>query len=155
MERLSYRVLLEVAGGTVGGWLVGRIFGWLTFHVSGENKLAQTGDGLIVLAATFVSHGLTELVHVYGFLAVFVTALTIRHAHREHDFQQDMHAITEQIERLAMMVLLILFGGALVSGLLAEIGWLEVGVAEPSSSSSGRFPAGWAWWAFVPTMARS
>lgn len=124
-EWLTYRVLWEVLGGIVGGWLVGRAFGWLTFHVPAESKLAQTGDGLIALSATLVSYGLTEMLHVYGFLAVFVTALAFRHTHREHQFQADMHAITEQIERLAMMVLLILFGGALVSGLLAPVTWMD------------------------------
>ena len=128
-EWLTYRVLWEIVGGIVGGWIVGRIFGWLTFHIPAKTKLARTGDGLIALSATFVSYGLTEIVHVYGFLAVFVTALTVRHTHREHDFQADMHAITEQIERLAMMVLLILFGGALVSGLLAPVTWTDAGVA--------------------------
>ena len=128
-EWLGYRVLWEIGGGIAGGWLVGRAFGWLTFHVPAESKLARTGDGLIALSATFVSYGLTEIVHVYGFLAVFVTALTFRHTHREHEFQREMHALTEQIERLVMMVLLILFGGALVSGLLAGTGWREVAVA--------------------------
>ena len=128
-EWLTYRVLWEIVGGIAGGWIVGRIFGWLTFHIPAKTKLARTGDGLIALSATFVSYGLTEIVHVYGFLAVFVTALTVRHTHREHDFQADMHAITEQIERLAMMVLLILFGGALVSGLLAPVTWTDAGVA--------------------------
>ena len=37
--------------------------------------------------------------------------------------------MTEQVERLAMMVLLILFGGALVSGLLASVGWIEIAAA--------------------------
>ena len=60
---------------------------------------------------------------------MFVTALTFRSAHRDHEFQDEMHAITEQIERLAMMVLLILFGGALVSGLLTPIIWVDVVVA--------------------------
>jgi NhaP-type Na+/H+ or K+/H+ antiporter len=128
-EWLTYRVLWEIVGGIAGGWIVGRVFGWLTFHVPAETKLAQTGDGLIALSATFVSYGLTEILHVYGFLAVFVTALTIRHTHREHEFQADMHAITEQIERLAMMVLLILFGGALVNGLLAPVTWTDAAVA--------------------------
>lgn len=32
-----------------------------------------------------------------------------------------MHDLTEQIERLAMMVLLLLFGGALITGLLAPL----------------------------------
>lgn len=129
VEWLSYRVVWEIGGGVAGGWLVGRIFGWLTFHVPAKTKLSKTGDGMIALSATFVSYGLTEIIHVYGFLAVFVTALTIRHTHREHDFQREMHDLTEQVERLAMMVLLILFGGALVSGLLATITWTDAAVA--------------------------
>lgn len=128
-EWLSYRVLWEVLAGIGGGWAIGRLFGWLTFHVSAESKLAQTGDGLIALAATCVSYGLTEIIHSYGFLAVFVTALTFRSTHRDHDFHHDMHDVTEQIERLAMMVLLLLFGGALVSGLLSAVTWMDVGVA--------------------------
>lgn len=128
-EWLSYRVVWEIVAGVGGGWLIGRLFGWLTFHVSAESKLAQTGDGLIALAATCVSYGLTEMIHCYGFLAVFVTALTFRGTHREHDFHHDMHDVTEQIERLMMMVLLLLFGGALVSGLLSSVGWTEIAVA--------------------------
>jgi NhaP-type Na+/H+ or K+/H+ antiporter len=129
MEWLTYRVLWEIGGGIAGGWIVGRVFGWLTFHVPAESKLARTGDGLIALSATMLSYGLTEMIHVYGFLAVFVTALTFRNTHREHEFQLEMHAMTEQVERLAMMVLLILFGGALVTGLLASVGWVEAIVA--------------------------
>lgn len=128
-EWLTYRVLWEVIAGIGGGWLIGRLFGWLTFHVSAESKLAQTGDGLIALAATCISYGLTEIIHSYGFLAVFVTALTFRSTHREHDFHHDMHDVTEQIERLAMMVLLLLFGGALVSGLLSSVTLIDAVVA--------------------------
>ena len=124
-EWLGVNVFWEIGAGVLGGWLVGRLFGWLTFHVPAETKLAQTGDGLIALAATFVSYGLTEVLHAYGFLAVFVTALTIRHSHRDHDFQRDMHDVTEQIERIAMMMLLVLFGGALMSGLLGPLQWQD------------------------------
>jgi NhaP-type Na+/H+ or K+/H+ antiporter len=67
--------------------------------------------------------------HCYGFFAVFVTALTLRSAHRDHEFQRDMHDITEQVERIAMMVLLLAFGGALMGGLLARIGWVEITAA--------------------------
>ncbi|GAA0746987.1 cation:proton antiporter [Sphingomonas trueperi] len=129
VEWLTYRVAWEIVGGVVAGWLVGRAFGWVTFHIQAETKLARTGDGLIALSATFVSYGLTEAIHVYGFLAVFVTALTFRHAHREHDLHHEMHTIIEQVERLVMMILLILFGGALVSGLLAAVTWIDAAVA--------------------------
>lgn len=128
-EWLSYRVLWEIAAGVGGGWLIGRAFGWLTFRMPAESQLAKTGDGLIAIAATFVSYGLTEIIHSYGFLAVFVTALTLRHCHREHEFNREMHDVTEQIERIAMMVLLLLFGGAVVSGLLAGLSWVDVVIA--------------------------
>lgn len=128
IEWLSYHVAWEIGGGIAGGWIIGRLFGWLTFHVPAKTKLSKTGDGLIALSATFVSYGLTEIIHVYGFLAVFVTALTFRHTHREHEFQKEMHDLTEQVERLMMMVLLILFGGALVSGLLATVTWIDAAV---------------------------
>ncbi len=129
VDWFTYRVLWEVGAGIAAGWLIGRAFGWLTFHVPASTKLAKTGDGLIALSATLVSYGLTEIMHCYGFLAVFVTALTFRASHRDHDFHLEMHEITEQIERIAMMLLLLLFGGALVRGLLAPVTWTDVGVA--------------------------
>jgi NhaP-type Na+/H+ or K+/H+ antiporter len=151
-EWLTYRVLWEIGVGVGAGWLIGRAFGWLTFHVPAEAKLARTGDGLIGLSATLVSYGVTEVIHCYGFLAVFVTAVTFRHAHREHEFHASMHEVTEQIERLSMMVLLLLFGGALVNGLLAPVSWTEAAIAlvillviRPVTGLVGLagFPAAW------------
>lgn len=123
---LTFNVFWETVGGLGCGWIVGRTFGWLTFKMPGDT-LAKTGDGLVAIAATFVSYGVSELIHCYGFFAVFVTALTVRASRREHEFQRDMHDITEQIERIAMMLLLLAFGGALIQGLLSDIGWIEIG----------------------------
>lgn len=125
-EWLWHSVLWEIGAGVAGGWLVGLFFGWLTFHVPAASQLAKTGDGLIAIAATFVSYGVTEIANCYGFLAVFVTALTLRSSHRDHQFNHEMHALTEQVERLAMMVLLILFGGALIGGLLHALRFEDV-----------------------------
>jgi sodium/hydrogen antiporter len=122
---LLHNVLWEIGAGVGIGWLIGRLLGWLTFHIPAESKLVQTGDGVIAVAATFISYGVCELANSYGFLGVFVTALALRHAHREHEFNRDMHDFTEQIERIAMMIGLILFGGALVSGLLAPLTWRD------------------------------
>lgn len=123
---LGINVAWEIVAGVGGGWLIGRLFGWLTFHIPAETKLAKTGDGLIAIAATFVSYGVTEMLHCYGFLAVFVTALTLRASQRDHAFNVQMHDLTEQVERLAMMALLLLFGGALVSGLLAPLRAVDI-----------------------------
>ncbi|MEW6625983.1 MAG: cation:proton antiporter [Pseudomonadota bacterium] len=118
---LGLNVLWETFAGIGGGWLIGKLFGWITFKIPAETKLSKTGDGLIAIAATFLSYGVTEILHCYGFLAVFVTALTLRASHRDHEFNVQMHDLTEQVERLAMMALLLLFGGALVDGLLASL----------------------------------
>lgn len=122
-------VLWEILIGVAGGWSVGSFFGWLTYRTSAETRLSQTGDGLIAISATFISYGLTEVLNAYGFLAVFITALTLRRAHRNHEFNVEMHDFTEQIERVGMMVLLILFGGALVGGLLSPIRWIDIAAA--------------------------
>jgi NhaP-type Na+/H+ or K+/H+ antiporter len=124
-----HSVLWEIAAAVAIGWLIGRAFGWITFHIPADSKLAQTGDGVIAIAATLIAYGLCEMVDCYGFLGVFVAALAIRQAHRDHEFQREMHDFTEQIERIAMMAGLLLFGGALVSGLLSPIGWTEALVA--------------------------
>lgn len=126
---VMHDVLWEIAVGVGLGWVVGYAFGWLTFRTDAETRLSRTGDGLIAISATFLSYGLSEIANAYGFLAVFVTALTLRRAHHDHDFNVEMHDFTEQIERIGMMVLLLLFGGALVGGLLAPIGWVEVAAA--------------------------
>ncbi|MEZ0495556.1 cation:proton antiporter [Sphingomonas sp. IW22] len=129
VDWLTYNVAWEIGAGALVGWIIGKAFGWLTFRMPGQSALAKTGDGLIAVSATFVSYGVTEMLHCYGFLAVFVTALTFRSAHRNHDFQREMHDLTEQVERLAMMVLLLLFGASLVTGLLRPVGWTDVLVA--------------------------
>ena len=146
------------------GWVIGWVFGWLTFAIPVSSRLASTRDGFIVLAATFISYSVTEMLHCYGFLAVFITALAFRHADRDHEFHVEMHSFIEQIERRAMMVVLVLFGGALVSGLLAPLRPVDVAAAliivlviRPLTGMLGfigwltrivliGYPIGWAAW---------
>ncbi len=53
LDWFTHGVLWEIGAGIAGGWLIGRAVGWLTFHMAADTKLAQTGDGLIAIAATF------------------------------------------------------------------------------------------------------
>ena len=119
----------KVLAGAGVGWAVGAAFGWLLFREEDDRALSRMGDGLIALAATFVAYAAAELAHGYGFLAVFVAAVTIRNWERDHDFHAEMHDVSDQLERLLIMLLLVLFGGALANGLLASLTWTDAAVA--------------------------
>lgn len=114
----------KLLAGVGVGWLVGRGFALLIFHGRGPGE-TRFGDGLVSLAATLVAYASTELAHGYGFLAVFVCAVTIRGSERDHEFHGEMHDVSDQVERLLMMLLLILFGGAIANGLLASLTWTD------------------------------
>jgi NhaP-type Na+/H+ or K+/H+ antiporter len=127
---LVFDVVWKLAAGLAMGWVVGRILGWLTFEVPESGRLARTGDGLAALGFTCVAYGLTELVHGYGFVAVFVAALTLRGVERKSDFHGQLHDFGKQIERMLMMVLLVCFGSIVAEGsLLQHVDWRVVIVA--------------------------
>jgi NhaP-type Na+/H+ or K+/H+ antiporter len=124
---LSVYVLWKLAAGLAMGYAFGRVAGWLLFHLPNRAKLSKTGDGFVALGITCLVYALTELVYGYGFLAVFVAALTLRHAERSHAYHQKLHDFAEELERLLMMMLLVLFGGALTNaGLLGGLTWEAV-----------------------------
>ncbi|HYD67072.1 cation:proton antiporter [Azospirillum sp.] len=122
-EWLGYDVAWKLGAGLAAGWGIGAVLGWLTFHLPNRAKLSKTGDGFLALGMTFLAYGLTEMVHGYGFIAVFVAAVAFRHAERNHRFHERLHDFAEQMERLLMMVVLVLFGGALAHGLLDALTW--------------------------------
>lgn len=121
VEWLAIDVLWKLAAGILVGWAVGGALAWLIFRLPNRARLARTGDGFVALGITFMAYGATELLHGYGFLAVFVSALAIRAAEREHAYHERLHEYAEQTERLLMMLLLVLFGGAIAGGLLGNL----------------------------------
>lgn len=123
LDWLLVSVVWKIGAGVAAGWICGRVLGWLIFRMPRTANLSRTGDGFVALGVTCLTYGLTEMLQGYGFLAVFVAALSLRAIERHHDYHQHMHTFIEQLERLMMMVLLVLFGGALARGVLAELDW--------------------------------
>ncbi len=119
-------VIWKLAVGLGLGIGMGGAIGWMIYRLPAGTRLSRTGDGFIALGATLVVYTVTEFAHGYGFLAVFVAGLTIRHIARDHAFNKRLHDFADESERLLMMVLLVLFGGMLAAGLLANIGWREI-----------------------------
>lgn len=121
---LGVDVLWKLAIGIGMGWVIGRALAWLTFRLPNRAELSRTGDGFVALGITAVSYALTEMAHGYGFLAVFVSAAAFRSVERTHVYHERLHDFIEQLERLLMMALLVVFGGALTSGgLFQSLSW--------------------------------
>lgn len=120
-----WRLSVGVAVGILVGWLLGRLF----FSSLAERlRLTEHTQGFVALAATFLAYGLAEVVEGYGFVAVFVCAVTLRGTEREHEYHKVLHAFVEQIERLLTVTVVVLVGGALARGALSGLGWTEVAV---------------------------
>lgn len=121
VEWVSMYLAYKIIAGFVIGFLMGKIIIYLFFHLPEKYNQLHVRDGLIALSATLLTYGLTELALGYGFIAVFVAAVTIRNYEIEHEYHQKLHAFTDQIERILLVILLLLFGGSLVEGILTNL----------------------------------
>ena len=121
VQWFGYDLLFKIVAGLLMGFLLGKAAGYLVFRVPEKWRFLKTKDGFLAISLTLLVYGLTELIHGYGFIAVFVSALTLRNYEKGHHYHEDLHAFTDQAERLLVAILLILFGGALVSGILAAL----------------------------------
>src|SRR5690349_13756644 len=129
-EWFGLDVLWRLAAGLLLGFLTGKMLARLFFSARTESlRLSNHSEGFVALAATFLAYGVTEMVEGYGFIAVFVCAVTIRAAERTHGYHRVLHSYVEQLERLMTVVILVLLGGAIARGLLVPIGWPELLVA--------------------------
>ncbi|MEQ8440282.1 MAG: cation:proton antiporter [Ilumatobacter fluminis] len=122
-------VLLKLSVGVVVGLVLGRLIGAAAFAPRSRFALASTGHGFVALGATLAVYGITEMVHGYGFLAVFIAAVVIRRSEVDHEYQTLMHDFAETLERLASVLFLLLLGGAVVDGALRGLTTVGVVVA--------------------------
>lgn len=121
---VGYRILI----GTVMGYVGGQAMARLIFGAPSTTDLAEVMQGAEALAATLITYGIAEIVGGYGFIAVFVAALELRHYEWEHEYYEHLHEFTVTVERLLIAVVLVTFGGAIVGGLLAPLSLLEIGI---------------------------
>jgi NhaP-type Na+/H+ or K+/H+ antiporter len=129
-EWLVDAVLIRLTVGLIVGVALGWLFGWIVYKMPQGTELSRTGDGFVALGATLATYAVAEMAHGYGFLAVFLAGLMLRRAGRDHDYNQRMHDFADEVERLLMMAMLVLFGGMLIGGgLLWGLGWRELAFA--------------------------
>ncbi len=121
----------DVVGKVVVGALAGVAVGWalarVAFRAPARSlRLAETGEPLLAIAAFLLAYGVAEVVHGYGFLAVFACALTVRSVERDSDYHRHMHDVIHRLETLLTLVVLLGLGFAITTGLLANLDWRGV-----------------------------
>jgi len=124
LEDVIYRILVGVAMGGAGGWLLGQIL----FNLPRETRLADTGSGVIAIVGVFLCYGSTELAEGYGFIAVAAMGLSLRRIESEHHYHRHLHDFSESIEHALTALLLIALGG-LLPVLAVELTWSHVALA--------------------------
>ncbi|WP_433016357.1 cation:proton antiporter [Kribbella sp. CA-294648] len=114
------KMVIGVAIGVGAGWLLGK----MAFAAPVPTlRLSNFREPVMALAMTLGVYGLAEVLHGYGFVAVFVAALTIRAAERSHDFHGELHGFLEQLEHIFTWGILLLLGVAITGGLLKPLTW--------------------------------
>jgi len=121
-------VLYKIIAGVVCGILMGRLLAYLIFYLPEKKNFVAIKDGFVAVATTLIVYGVTEMVHGYGFIAVFVTAITLRNYELHHKYHKKLHDFTDQIERILLSIVLIVFGGSLVHGILKPLNWEMIAI---------------------------
>lgn len=117
----------KVVLGVLIGILVGKVLAAVAFRSASESlRVAERGESLTALGALVLAYGVAEVAQGYGFLAVFACAMTFRSAERSHEYHASMHEVTERLERLLTLFLLLVLGIALSRGLLEALDWRGV-----------------------------
>ena len=114
-------VLVKLSVGLVAGYVLGRVIARFTFRRDASVTFADSGEALVAFGITLTVYGVTELLHGYGFLAVFVAAVTLRQCEPSHSYHATLHDFADALERIASLLFLLLLGGAAVDGALGAL----------------------------------
>lgn len=111
IQDVIYRIAMGFVCGVGTGWILGRV----SFLVIQKRSLALSAPGVIALGGTFLCYGVTEILHGYGFIAVFVAGLIYRRSDAEHNIHGRLHSFSVSIEQAFSSVLLFFIGASLPS----------------------------------------
>ncbi|HCY03705.1 MAG TPA: sodium:proton antiporter, partial [Erythrobacter sp.] len=137
LEWAALDLVWRIVASCAVGYAVGRIGAWYVFEREAdapiedideasdeaENPSYSTSEGLIVLGTLLLAYGLAELAEGYGFLAVFVGAVTARQRENRSRYHKISHHFIDQIEQIVLVAVLFGFGAMLASGVLSALTW--------------------------------
>lgn len=130
VEWLAVDLLYRVIAGTLVGIGIGWVLSKYVFCYSDEADREETNEGLLVIAAIFLAYGLAELIHGYGFLAVFAAAVAGRQKiARGHSYHQKPYQFATQLEEILLSLLLLALGGFIATSSISLFSLQSLAVA--------------------------
>ncbi len=128
LEDVVYRIATGVIAGLAVGWCLTKIL----FSSIGDATNNRSNAALVLLAATFLSYGLAELVHGYGFLSVFISARAARALTKDtkaEPYENKTHKSADQLEAILLAVILLWFGTFIGGSLWYVWIWQDLAIA--------------------------
>lgn len=115
---LLVHFIWNLAGGAALGIGIGAALVRFNQRLPQGWRLPDSNSGLVAVGLAFVAYGCAALIAANGFVAVFCEAVAIRNFARSYDYSRRLSHAAEQLERVAMMVLLTFLGMSIGAGLL-------------------------------------
>ena len=134
LQWFALDVVWRIVAGCAVGYAIGRLGAWWVFERGADEEFEEgakdkslseysTSEGLIVLGTLLLAYGAAEIVEGYGFLAVFVGAVTARQRENKSRYHKISHHFIDQIEKIVLVIVLFGFGGMLAGGVLDALTW--------------------------------
>ncbi|MCC8361060.1 cation:proton antiporter [Salinimicrobium sediminilitoris] len=121
-DKLLLKVVIGVICGLFLGWLIGHLMDRIHKYAG-----VKTFVGFLALSLTFMTYGVTELLHGYGFLAVFFAGFSLRYYEKvDQKYKKKLHDFVQEMEHLFMVIYILLFGGSIMNGMLTLTDWKGV-----------------------------
>lgn len=121
-DKLLLKVVIGIIAGLFIGWLIGHLMDRLHKYAG-----VKTFVGFLALSLTFMTYGVTELIHGYGFLAVFFAGFSLRYYEKvDQTYKKKLHDFVQEMEHLFMVIYILLFGGSIMNGMLTLTDWKGV-----------------------------
>lgn len=116
-------VVWAIGGGLGCGWLLGTQVSKFVVHLRKKNEETIIIDDFLAIGLIAMSYGFAQVIHTYGFLAVFAAGLamrkieeqpkpeTIKSSHHEAaTISKGVRSFTEQLERIGEVIAVLLLG---------------------------------------------
>lgn len=134
LEWFAIDFVWRIAAGCAIGYGIGLLGSWYVFERAADGETAEleegakefdfsTSEGLIVVGTLLLGYGAAEMIQGYGFLAVFIAAVTMRQHENRSRYHRMSHHFIVQVEKIVLVAVLFAFGAMLASGVMNVLTW--------------------------------